>query len=278
MVELLDKTFLDENMATLPLWQQAAYQAFSKTIGDKANTYPCVPGRRGFLSNNIRFSFIGDPREACSIQDLSEVLKAYGSCSRETGKYASLVVLFETDEKLKETYTIEDYRKLFWSVLSRVSTYDKKEWPKEIPTDPWHHQWEFCFDGDPYFSFCATPAHQIRKSRHFPCFLIAFQPRFVFDELNNTTILGQKMKNLIRQRLNSYDGIPAHPDLKWYGEEDNHEWKQYFLSDNESSPSSCPFSQIKKQAHHLPDHHVPETDTDLNTAQVTFRKIQSRLP
>ena len=99
--------------------------------------------------------------------------------------------------------------------------------------NPAHHKWEFCFDEEPYFVFCATPAHTLRKSRHFPFLLLAFQPRWVFEEINNSTAFGHKMKKLIRKRLIEYDAIPCHPDLKWYGQEDNHEWKQYFLSDDD---------------------------------------------
>ena len=63
MEVLVDKEWLDEQLETLSLWQQEAYQSFSSIIADDENTYPCVPGRQGFLTNNLRFSFISDPRE-----------------------------------------------------------------------------------------------------------------------------------------------------------------------------------------------------------------------
>jgi FPC/CPF motif-containing protein YcgG len=247
MGTVLDKVWIEEHFSTLAPWQQSAYEAFSSTIGDKENTYPCVPGRQGFLTNNLRFSFAGDPRETESLQQLANALRAYGLCSRDTGKYASLVVFFETPADVLEQYSVEDYRELFWNVLNEVTSLDEKEWPEHIPTDPAHHQWEFCFNGEPYFGFCATPAHDIRKSRHFPCFLMAFQPRWVFEEMNDSTAFGRNMKKAIRKRLVDYDQIPAHPDLKWYGQEDNHEWKQYFLSDDETTPSKCPFMRMKNK-------------------------------
>lgn len=247
MDTIFDKHWIEEHCETLPLWQQSAYGSFSSTIADKENTYPCIPARQGFMTNNLRFSFIGDPRKDDSLKVLAKALSEYGKCSRDTGKYASLVVFFETPEDIVAQYDVEDYRQLFWTVLNKVSELDDTEWPEHIPTDPSHHKWEFCFGGEPYFGFCATPAHEIRKSRQFPCFIMAFQPRWVFEEINDSTTFGRKLKQAIRKRLVEYDGIPPHPDLKWYGQKDNHEWKQYFLSDDETSPSKCPFMKMKNK-------------------------------
>ncbi|WP_200411007.1 YqcI/YcgG family protein [Virgibacillus salexigens] len=243
---LVEKTWLDEHMESLPLWQQKVYRSFSSMLAD-TNTYPCVPARQGFLSNQLRFTFVSDPRKEGAAKQLATALREYGNGSRETGKYTSLVVFFETPAVIKANYTISDYRELFWSVLNHVTAYDEQEWPADIPTDPMHHTWEFCFHGEPYFAFCATPEHCLRKSRQFPAFFIAFQPRWVFEDLNDHTRFGRKMKKVIRQRLANYDEIAAHPDLKWYGKADNHEWKQYFLSDDTSSPSSCPFMRMKSK-------------------------------
>jgi FPC/CPF motif-containing protein YcgG len=38
------------------------------------------------------------------------------------------------------------------------------------------------------------------------------------------------------------DGVPAHLSLKWYEQENNQEWKQYYLRDDETVPSKCPFT------------------------------------
>ena len=244
---LVDKAWLDEQLETLSLWQQEAYRSFASIIADNENTYPCVPGRQGFLTNNFRFSFISDPREERSAKELATALTEYGEISRKTGKYASLAVFVETPKDILESYDVEDYRELYWTILNNVTSFDQKEWPEDIPTDPSYHKWEFCFNGEPYFSFCATPAHEVRRSRYFPCLLLAFQPRWVLNDINDSTAFGRKMKKLIRKRLVAYDGIPGHPDLKWYGQEDNHEWKQYFLSDDDSSPSKCPFMRMKNK-------------------------------
>jgi uncharacterized protein len=253
VAKLLEKTWIEEHFQTLPFWKQTSYQSFSSTLTTAENTFPCIPAIQGFLTNHLRFSFIEDPRQLHSAKELAEVLRAYGKCSRDTGKYASLVVFFETPTDILEDYHVEDYRELFWTVLNHVTTFDEKAWPEEIPTDPSHHKWEFCFDGEPYFVFCATPAHLERKSRHFPCLMLAFQPRWVFEKINNTTVFGRNMKKNIRKRLVDYDSVPVHPDLKWYGNENNQEWKQYFLGEDDRSPSKCPFMKMKNKFTHFFD-------------------------
>lgn len=244
--KIFEKIWLDEQVKTLPSWQQNAYQSFVAMVANDENMYPCVPAQQGYLLNQLRFSFIGDPRKKNSAKELADCIREYGEIAHNAGKYTSLAVFIETPGEMLESFDVEDYRRVFWNTLNSVTAIDDTNWPDEIPTDPSHHAWEFCFDGDPYFVFCATPAHTRRKSRYFPSLLLAFQPRFVFTEINDSTVYGRKLKTLIRQRICDYDGIPGHPDLKWYGQEDNHEWKQYFLSDDDRSASKCPFLRMQQ--------------------------------
>lgn len=251
MDRLLTKTYIEENYTLLPDWQQRAYQTFANTIADAHHRFPCIPGRQGFLTNQLRFCFLGSPALDETRLVLAEVLRNYGECSRTTGEYASLVVIFETaesgafleSETAEVMASVEAYEAQFWSILSDLHALDERAWPNSIAPDPEHHTWEFVFDGEPYFAFCATPSHSARRSRFFPWFLIAFQPRFVFDQINDSTLLGQKLKTVIRKRLEAYDSAPVHPALKSYGQSDNHEWKQYFLRDDDTSPHKCPFLQ-----------------------------------
>ncbi|WP_243385344.1 YqcI/YcgG family protein [Bacillus kexueae] len=250
-MQLYDKNWLDAHQDTLSDWKKDAFQQFSSMLIDTDHPYPCVPGMQGFLKNHLRFQFVGDPREEKTFHELASTLAHYGDISRDTGKYASLVVFFETsDELLNESQ--EAFQDMFWTILNEVHALDEKEWPENIPTDPHDTAWEYSFCGEPYFVFCATPYHQVRKSRHFPYFMLAFQPRWVFAEINDSTSFGRKMKKAIRSRLKAYDKIAPHPDLKWYGKSDNHEWKQYFLSDDDNeSKGTCPFTYMKKKLNKL---------------------------
>ncbi|GAA0371760.1 YqcI/YcgG family protein [Bacillus horti] len=251
MAELYTKLSLDEHVDSLPLWAQEAYNQFSNMMLDPINAFPCIPGRQGFQSNQLRFGFVPEPSSTEAIKQTAELLKQYGHCSKETGKYASFVLFFEPNP-LVGNLSVQEYEQLFWSFLSQLSAQDETLWPARISIDPAHPSWEFCFDGQPYFTFCATPAHQKRKSRSFATFLLAFQPRWVFEEINDATPFGRNMKKLIRKNLESYDQVPVHPSLKWYGQKDNLEWQQYFLPDDQSTPTVCPFSTVwsTKVAHH----------------------------
>ena len=246
-MELYTKSWIDEHEEEMEGWKHTAFTHLEAMLGDREKPYPCIPGKQGFYQDNLRYGFADDPTTDSACTQLATLLEDYGKVARGTGKYASLVVFFDSRRLQQQNAEVEQYQSLFWSLLNRVHELDKEEWPEHIPKDPHDPKWEFCFNGEPYFAFCATPAHVVRQSRHFPCFLIAFQPRWVFDEINSETTFGQKLKKAIRQRLVSYDGIPAHPALKWYGQQDNYEWEQYFLSDDDSSLSKCPFMAMKQK-------------------------------
>ncbi|MGD6959530.1 YqcI/YcgG family protein [Rossellomorea aquimaris] len=242
---LWSKSLIDQQGEELTPWQQAAYADFSSVMCDVEHPYPCVPGKQGFQTDTLRFGFAEDPRKQAASEKLACLLKQYGEISRDTGKYASLVVFFNSEEIVADNQSIDSYQDIFWGLLNRIHELDESPWPEDIAKDPHHHTWEFCFDGEPYFAFCSTPAHTMRKSRYFPYFLVAFQPRWVFDEINSSTAFGQKLKKVIRKRLIEYDEADPHPSLKWYGQEDNYEWKQYYLSDDDSSLSKCPFLNMQ---------------------------------
>ncbi|REJ10104.1 YqcI/YcgG family protein [Halobacillus trueperi] len=244
---LYTKEDIENHVIDFDLWQHEVYEQFSSMMNQRETPYPCVPGIQGFMKNMLRFGFVDDPRTDESTNQLAELLKEYGEISRDTGNYASLVIFCDTRALLDEQTTIDRYEELFWNMLNETHKKDTTPWPEGIPKDPENPAWEFCFDGEPYFAFCATPAHEIRNSRRFPCLLLAFQPRWVFDEINDSTAFGRRIKKVIRKRLVEYDGIPTHPALKWYGQKDNHEWKQYFLKDDESSLSKCPFMAMKNK-------------------------------
>lgn len=222
-------------------WERTALEKFSAKMTDKEKPFPCIPATIGFSKNQLRYSFIGDPRESSTLSELADSLSRYTEISREIGHYTSLIVFYETPVDMRETNTIDDYEQIFWKHLSGLSNMDQMDWPKDIPLDPHHSVWEFCYNGEKYFMYCATPAHINRKSRHFDEMMLAITPRWVLQEFNKSSLFAKEMRNQIRKRLTNYDSAPIPPDLNTYGLEDNFEWRQYFLRDNETSLSKCPF-------------------------------------
>lgn len=242
---LFTKESINNNV--LEQWQNDAIATFSSKMADKNSPFPCIPATQGFHLYQFRYGFASDPRNISSADGLAKILGEYSNCFRNLGNYTSLIIFYETSWELKEQTSVEGFEKLFWKQLYRLAEIDCQEWPRQIPTDPHNPLWEFCFHGEQYFVYCATPSHKNRMSRHFPYFMLAITPRSVLVEFHSSKHHAAKIKSNIRKRLTDYDTIGIHPDLNSYGNEDNFEWKQYFLHDDNTAISTCPFHKSNGQ-------------------------------
>ncbi|MGQ3378243.1 YqcI/YcgG family protein [Priestia endophytica] len=249
MTTLYTKEILEENPTLLESWERKVFTHFSEKLSDKKAPFPCIPATQGFSLNQLRYGFLRDIRTKESAQDLKELLSRYTTISRSTGKYASLIIFAETPEEVVEEYEVEDYYQWFWNTLNTLAREDEKEWPTHIPKDANDSAWEFCFHGERYFMYCATPAHKRRQSRSFPCVMLAITPRWVLETFNASKQKSQRVQESIRKRIVVYDSIGPHLDLNVYGTENNYEWKQYFLTDDETSHTKCPFEHLWKEKH-----------------------------
>ncbi|MCS0791414.1 YqcI/YcgG family protein [Cytobacillus firmus] len=227
-------------MHNLEDWQQIAFDRFQTKMTDKERPFPCIPATIGFAKNQLRYGFADDPRDPAASQQTAAMLREFSVHSREFGSYTSLILFYKTSDNL----SVEEYEQLFWEQLTVLSEMDNAEWPNEIPKDPHDPLWEFCFHGEKYFVYCATPAHKNRQSRHFDTMLLAITPRWVLQEFMKKEPLASRIKSRVRKRLQKYDSIAIHPDLNSYGADDNFEWKQYFLRDNDTTISKCPFHRL----------------------------------
>lgn len=213
-------------------------------MSDKNQPFPCIPATIGFSKNQLRYGFIGDPRHTETLYELAELMSQFSSESRNFGSFTSLIIFYQTPRDIKDAYTVEDYEQLFWKQLSGLTALDSAEWPADIPKDPHNPIWEFCFNGEKYFMYCATPAHVNRQSRHFDVMMLAITPRWVLQEFNKKESFAKSIKASVRKRLANYDTVPIHPDLNSYGAEDNFEWRQYFLRDDDTSIAKCPYHRM----------------------------------
>ena len=234
-----------ENIVNMEIeaWKQDAMAEFQSKLLDKEALFPCIPANAGLQLDHFRYGFVTDPRSPLSANQLASLLKEYTLISKGLGNYTSLIVFYDTPKELAEELNVGDFQTLFWEQLNYASREDEEAWPMEIPLDPDHSLWEYCFHGERYFMYCATPAHSNRKSRFFPYFMLAITPRWVLEDFHATPKSATKIKSKIRKRLEMYDAVPIHPDLNSYGQQDNYEWKQYFLHDDASSSPMCPFHQ-----------------------------------
>ncbi|QXE00214.1 YqcI/YcgG family protein [Terribacillus sp. DMT04] len=230
----------------LTLWQQDMLQSFHSKLSDQESKFPCIPATAGHALDQFRYGFADDPTTEDAAKQLAGLLEAYGKSARELGSYTSLIVFFDTAKQQALQLDVPAYFQIFWELLSKATAYDTNDWPDQIPEDPKEILWEYCFGEEKYFMYCATPSHIVKKSRNFPCMMLAITPRWVLEEFQSKPKPAAAIKNKIRQRIRAYDSNDVHPDLNAYGNKDNLEWKQYFLHDDNSSPAQCPFHRRKQ--------------------------------
>ncbi|CAI6034027.1 YqcI/YcgG family protein [Cohnella sp. JJ-181] len=235
---LLQDSEIENEALGLEQWKKDAYRTFASKMSDRVALFPCIPATQAFARRHLRYGYVSSPWHASAGRELGDIMAEYGGSSRSFGEYSSLIVFFNTDEADK---SVSAYEAVFWELLSKVSRSDKVPWPSDIPEDTEQATWEYCYEGERYFVYCATPAHTYRRSRHFPYFMLALTPRWVLDEWHRHPRKAAAIVPRIRSRLAAYDEAPAHPELKPYGSQGNLEYKQYFLRDDDTSLAGCPF-------------------------------------
>lgn len=231
-----DKKYISENYSSNS-WQAVIFREFEAVLTSKSRPFPCIFGVAGFTSNQLRFDFL----DQLSAKHVSPILSNYLKESRDIGINTSLVLF----SKPSPIDTIENYENKFWELLSELAKIDNHTWPEKIPKELDHSKWEFCFEGEPMFVVCNTPAHINRQSRRSSTYMITFQPRWVFDDILGDPETAKRSIAKVRRRLKPYDIIPPSPHLGLYGDKDNREYKQYFLKED-NNEVSCPYHTLEK--------------------------------
>lgn len=170
---------------------------------------------------------------------MPNILKEFLDFSRRNKVNKHALVVFVEPEQPEQTFKY--YDNYFWNILNYLHSQDKKEWSKEVAKDPNDPHWEFSFDGDPIFISVNMPAYKKRVTRNLgKSLILIFQPRWIFADIAHDSVVGSKVINVIRSRVEEIENMPIHPDLGGYGEK--LEWKQYVLTDNnEERKGKCPF-------------------------------------
>ena len=237
----------DLTLGTVPGWGPPAVLEMLDVIQSTAAPFPCTFAVSAARKRSLRFAFC-DGFDEDALAPLPGLLTAYLDGHRDLGRDTSFVVLFPDEP---EDRALGGYRELFWAILDRLHAADDRPWPADVPLDPDDPRWEFCFHGEPIFVVCNTPAHEARRSRHSPGFVVTFQPRWVFEGIEAHTRQGQAARKVIRRRLAAYDAVAPSPALGDYGAPGNREWKQYFLDDGDGGDDRtdgdgvCPFGTAR---------------------------------
>lgn len=203
---------------------------------------------QGYKHNQHRYTFLhsDDPSEPRNVRALGRALHAYLSAAKSLGSNTSLVIFCPPPTSSAAPRTLEQYKSSFWNLLRGLRIYDPKPWPPSIPADVMSSKWAFCFDGEPLFPVALTPLHEKRRSRHASNFVIALQPKWVFDRLLETPEKRRAVTENVRKLLIKYDEVDVSPDLTAYGEQGTTEIHQLFLLDDNETPHKYPYMDFDR--------------------------------
>lgn len=223
----------------VPEWGQEGYEVICRALESREPGFPCIYGVRAHKEGGLRYVFVDDDTDPAWLQALGRALSEYTSTCHEIGQFTSLLVLFPPSSE--ELATLEAYRERYWKLMQWLHDHDPAPWPDDVPAETTDPDWEFCFGGLAMFVPANLPIYAKRRSRRNPCFMILFQPRFVFDELIDHPQKLAAARQVIRARALQFDDVPVHPHIGVYGERDNLEWRQYVVPDNSDPvPGECP--------------------------------------
>jgi hypothetical protein len=212
---------------TLADWKTRRYEAFHETMTDSFVCYFAVDAHE---AGDMRYLFPERPDSAAGRETFATGLADYIDELDALPQLTSLVVAFEPTDEGGQAW----YRERFWDLLEHLHRNDPAPWPDDVPSDPTDPQWTFCYAGEPLFLVARAPSYEQRHSRHTPHGLeVTIQPRAAFEGLTGDTPQGRRARQIIRDRLDDYDDAPRHPAIGNYGDPDSHEWKQYFLPDED---------------------------------------------
>lgn len=212
-------------------WKIDAYEQYKSRL--RAPDYPCFFGQSGEARGEMMYTFIANN----DLDELATNMQRFVGLIR-TPDYerCSLIAFFEPDPSIVDH---EVFVARFWQALQFLHEHDSD--PANRAPD--HPLWEFSFQGSEMFVVGASPTYRLRRSRNLgPCVVLVFQPRSLFIDPATSQPIAAPVRQRIHKRMLAYDEMPVHPDIGFYGEALNREWKQYALpDDNEPTRGVCPF-------------------------------------
>ena len=220
--------------AELPAWAERSYDALHEQVASEA--YPCFFGVQAERRGEMFYAFVSRQEPA----SLIEPMTAFSRLARMPLYEKHNIAVFFEPEAVPLTHP--QYRDLFWRRLQDL--HDADTHPHSDPlTGPAHPDWEFTYQGVEMFVVCACPTFRKRRSRNLgPGMVMLFQPRSVFIDKITNNVISRRARLEVRRRLQDWDDVEPHPDLGFYGDAVNREWKQYFLpDDNDATVGVCPF-------------------------------------
>ncbi|VVE23301.1 hypothetical protein PHO31112_03246 [Pandoraea horticolens] len=218
----------------LPDWLETSYKTLRTQVMHPE--YPCFFGTIAERRCEMFYSFVNGKDNAT----LPATMLTFTRLASQPEFRRNNIAIFYEPDATPLTHT--EYHDLFWGTLQHLHNVDPDpEADHQVP--PSHEDWEFGYGGLQMFVVCACPSFSQRHSRNLgPGMVLLFQPRAVFVDTITNKVIGRQAREQVRERLRKWDAVGPHPDLGFYGDPGNLEWKQYFLEDaNIAAADQCPF-------------------------------------
>lgn len=225
----------------IPEWYRDVFADLAARL-TPPSTFPCTFSQNAFSRGLVRFAFV-EALDAKGLARLREDLASYiGEARAWNGQVNAahpLIVAFSHDAV--PPGTLEEHQAAGWRVLQDWLDHDPTSWPGEVSFEPTAPFWSMCHDGMQLFVNMSSPAHEKRQSRNLGRhFVFVVNPRERFDVVAGDTPDGRRVRKVIRDRAEAYDGMPHAPQLGLF-EKGELEWVQYALPDtNAPAPAGCP--------------------------------------
>jgi uncharacterized protein len=213
-------------------WKLDAYEQYKAKL--RAPDYPCFFGQSGESRGETLYTFIAARCLDELVTNMQQFVNLIGTPNYER---SSLIAFFEPDPSITNH---SFFVARFWQVLQFLHEHDCDPATERTPSHP---LWEFSFQRCEMFVVGASPTYRRRRSRNLgPGIVLVFQPRSLFIDPATSQPIGAPIRQRIHKRMQAYDGMSVHPDIGFYGDAINREWKQYALpDDNEPVSGACPF-------------------------------------
>lgn len=226
---------LDQGTLGIPVndrWKLEAYEQYRARL--RAPDYPCFFGQSGEARGEMLYTFIAAGGLSEFVTNMRQFVSLIATPPYER---CSLVAFFEPDPSLTDHVS---FVARFWQVLQFLHNHDRNPVTGRTPDHP---LWEFAFERCEMFVVGASPTYRLRRSRNLgPGTVLVFQPRSLFIDQATSQPIAASVRHRIHKRTLAYDGIKIHPDIGFYGNLTNREWKQYALpDDNQPETGTCPF-------------------------------------
>lgn len=245
---VLDQGRLGGRLGIAPqdIWKLDAYEQYKTKL--RAPDYPCFFGQSGEARGEMLYTFIAkgiaEGRLDEFVMNMRQFVRLIGTPEYQR---CSLVAFSEPDPSITDHTS---FVARFWQILQFLHEHDRDP---ALDRAPEHPLWEFSFERSEMFVVGASPTYRRRHSRNLgPGIVLVFQPRSLFIDPATSQPIAAPVRQRIHKRMLAYDGMPVHPDIGFYGDSINREWKQYALpDDNEPESGVCPFHNAQMTHPHL---------------------------